>query len=595
MGTAVATTRGRLASLRMALSDRVALTALAVIVAALIAATWRAWGDVGSDTGYDMVAGARVADGDVPYADFTYYYGPLGPGLAGLFAVVGGKGLTPQLVLGLLLAVGTVFATYAVARTGTGPLGSLLAAAIVAPVALGANNFSYAVPHSYSAPLAVLCALGFLWGAARYAATGRGLHLAAAGVAAGLTALTRPEFEVAVIGAAALWLALRWRTGLGGPREILRFAAPAIGIPVVVYGAFLTQVSFHRLVYENLYPTDALRAGGNAVLRIAAPLTAGSFGELALRLILYAVGAAALVALAMAPRRAARLRRPGLIVAAIAGVLVVAGSLARPEALRHALQFAYGWIPAGAAIAAIALVWVRVRRRGDSWSPNAQSQLALAVLLAVLAAKTYAAFFIHATHAQAAVYALPFAAVFITWLHLERLAPLRTGYVLGALWIAFLAVAGIGLGVKDASAKSAMVHGPGGALAAKPSEAAVYNAAIQQILAHSRPGEPVLLAPQLTSLYTLSGRTDPVPQLSLLPNALPSAGDQRAVVSDLDAAGVRLAVIDRHRFPEYGHTYFGGSFDRILAQWIRTNFVHLSTLGGGIDAPTLDVWIRRAA
>ena len=54
-------------------------------------------------------------------------------------------------------------------------------------------------------------------------------------------------------------------------------------------------------------------------------------------------------------------------------------------------------------------------------------------------------------------------------------------------------------------------------------------------------------------------------------------------------------MIDRHSYPEYGHTSFGGSFDRILAQWIRTNFVHLSTLGGGTDAPTLDVWIRRAA
>jgi hypothetical protein len=56
-------------------ADTVAITALAVLTAVLVALTWGAWGDFGRDTGYDVVAGARVAHGDLPYRDFTYYYG----------------------------------------------------------------------------------------------------------------------------------------------------------------------------------------------------------------------------------------------------------------------------------------------------------------------------------------------------------------------------------------------------------------------------------------------------------------------------------------------------------------------------------------
>ena len=73
-------------------ADAVALGGLALFVGILAAATWGTWGDLDSDTGYDLVAGARVADGELPYRDFTYYYGPLAPFLSGLAALLGGSG-----------------------------------------------------------------------------------------------------------------------------------------------------------------------------------------------------------------------------------------------------------------------------------------------------------------------------------------------------------------------------------------------------------------------------------------------------------------------------------------------------------------------
>jgi hypothetical protein len=575
-------------------TDALALAGLAALAGAMVWFTWATWGDLGRDTGYDLVAGARVAGGELPYVDFVYYYGPLAPALAGLAAWIGGAGLAPMVGLGLALALLVVAATYGLGRSLAGPLGGFLAGAIVVPVALGPSNFSFVLPHSFSATLGILLALVFAMAAGRHASAGGRWWLLGAGIATGLVALTRPEFELAVLAAAAVWLALRWRAGTGGARETLLFSIPAIGIPAVVYGAFAAAAGPSSLVLDNLYPRETLSAAGSSVLRIHAPLTASSFVELGVKLGLYVAGAAVLVLLGAGLARLGNGRRTVALAcgttlfAALCGV-----AAARPETLRYWLEFAYGWIPAGAAIA-VAILLVRYHRRGEGWSPTAQLELVAAVVLAVLAAKTYAAFLVHAPRAQPAVYAVPLAAVFLARLHLVELGRRRTTAALGAVWLAFLAASGVGLTLKDAAAESSSVSGSGGSLQASPADAAAMQPALTLIEASTRPGEPILLAPQLTGLYTLSERENPLPQLSLLPGALPSAADERIAIAALDRAEVRLVVTDGRPFTEYGHTSFGESFDRVLADWIDRNFTRVATFQPGAGGThTLAVWIRR--
>lgn len=282
---------------------------------------------------------------------------------------------------------------------------------------------------------------------------------------------------------------------------------------------------------------------------------------------------------------------------AAAGLLLVtaaAASIARPEALRHGLQFAYGWIPAGAAIAVAVLLW-RYFRRSGKWSAQAQIQLVLGLALAAVAMKTYDAFFMHATRAQKAVYILPLAAVFLAQLHLNELGRRRMAALLGAGWLAFLAAAGLGLTMKDAAAESQLVHGAGGALAARPADADVFNRVVDQIAASTRSGDSILLAPQLTAFYVLADRENPLPQLSLLPGALPHPDDERRAIAKLERDRTRLLVIDRRTFPEYGHTSFGGSFDRLLAGWIDRKYTRVATIGdSSSDSRSVDIWIRRA-
>jgi hypothetical protein len=590
MSTAASVTKPRSTPLSVRIeSDAVALGVVGIALLVLTVLAWGTWGDLGRDTGYDFVAAARVAHGSIPYVDFVYYYGPLAPFVLGLAALLGGSTVTTFVVVGLLLTYGIVAATYALARTQTGPLGSAIVAVTTAAIAFSPTNLSYVLPHTYSETFAILLALLFLLGLSR-ASDGASWGALGAGFAAGLVALTRPEFELAVVFAGALWLTARYRAHRATRRELLSLALPALLVPVVVYGAFLGAVSPHRLFLENLYPEATLKAGGSAIIKEQAPLTPHSVALVIAYLLAYAIGVAVLV---LGARFLERRSKPVVVGAVLVVALaILAVAAVDPEAARSKLEWVYGGVPAAAVLAVLALVALHIVNRRPIAARD-ETLLATLAVLAVLALKTYSGFFFLADHAQPAVYAAPFALVALTRLHLRELGGNSTSRLVGAAWLAVLAVICLGLTVKDVRAQSAVVSGPGGSLRVTPAEAPAYRAAIGAIVASTHQGDAILIAPQLTALYTLSGRTDPLPQISLVPGALPTQRDQLDAIRTLERRHVKLVITDRHRFTEYGQTAFGGSFDRRLAQWIHRNFKHAATLrpGGGVDH-TLDVWVR---
>jgi hypothetical protein len=566
-----------------------------IFSAILVVATWGTWGDLAADTGYDLLAGARLAGGELPYRDFVYYYGPLAPFLLALFFVVGGVGLGSAVALGLLLAFGCILATYALARLlRLSPLGALLAVVVTAPVVLGPRSFNFVQPHTYSAPTGLLAALGFLIGVTRYAGTGSRAWLAAGGACAGLVTLTRPELVGGAFAAGAAWLVLRVWLGKGSWREVALLVGPALSIPAMVYGVLATSVPPQRLVFENLYPVSTLKAAGNVILKGNAPMTLSSFVDIGARAALYAVGTLGLLLLAAALTRAGLLRRGALVTAGIGGVGALVVVILRPETVRYYLTIVYGWIPIGVVVLVLALLWRALRDRG-AWDAAAQGELAASIVLAAYALKTYAIFFMYSHVPQIAAYAVPLVAIFLARLHLVHLARTPAAYAVGAAWLAFLALAGTALTWKDARSESALVAGPGGRMYVSPTEAPAYRDAVSWILDRTAPKDPILVGPQLTALYVLTDRRNPLPSLSLLPGALPTVAQERDAIRRLEAAGVRLAIIDRQEFTIYGHSSFGVSFQRELAAWVHEHFERAATLGDGRPkSPTLDVWLRRA-
>jgi Dolichyl-phosphate-mannose-protein mannosyltransferase len=569
----------------LASREAAAIAGVAAATLALTAVTWQTWGNIGQDTGYDLVAGRLVAHGSIPYADFTYYYGPLSPAVLGLADRLGGGGIWPAIAVGLALTAAIVAATYALARRLSSRTGAALAATIVAGVAFAPTNFSFVDPHSYSETLGILATLGFLLALAR-AGGGDRRFVIAAGGSAGLVMLTRPELAAAVAFAGVAWTVC---ARLRRRETILLLAAPAAATALVVYGPLAARAGVHRLLFENLYPVDQLRAAGDHVLRIQAPLTAHSLAELGLPTAVYAAIAAAIVGAGWA-LDVPRLRIPAWAGVAACAAGLVAALAVRTDTVTYYLLYPYAWLPAGAAAAVVVLA-VRARRGSDA----DRLALAVAVVLAVLAAKTYAAFYPFSSRPQSAAYAIPFAAVLLARLHLVELGRRPGMRAAGTAWLAALAVAGAWITADAARTHTVAVSGPGGTIRATAPDGMVYARALTWIDRDTRPGEPVLLAPQLTALYELSERADPVPQISLLPGTLPTAADERREIAVLRASGVRLAVIDRRQFTEYGHTRFGGSFDRTLAAWIHRSFTHVATLTApGPDGRTLDVWLKGA-
>lgn len=592
----------RLPGLRVS-PDALALAGLAGVVAALIALTWGTWGDPTREMGYDLLAAAKIANGELPYADFVYYYGPLGASLlGGVFGVLG-IGLGSAFAYGLTLSVGIVGATYALARQLVGPASAFLAAALGATAAFTAGNNSFVVPHTYSATTAIVFSLLALLGIAIHARRGGRAWLALAGVASGLVMLTRPEFVAALGVALAFWLVGQAIARRGDRRGLLldlcALALPLLGVAITVYGALLTQVSLHALIAENLFPTGELEEAGVDQLKFAAPLTAASFAELAGRLVLYAGACVALLGAALVLARRPRL---AAVAGAVGVLLFLAVLVANPEALRRGLQAVYGWIPAGAAVIAVAVAWQGLRAR--NLSPALRAALPLIAFVAVLGAKTYAAFFPHPNAAvpQPAAYAMPFAAVLLAWLHLEvlpRVARKRASAqgssvvrAFGLAWLALLIAAGSVLAVSDSRDESFTVRGLHGQFTAAPQEGVAYQKALDAISRTTRPGEPILLAPQMTALYVVSGRSEPLPELSLLPGALATPPSEDKAIARMGS--VRLVIADRHVYEDYGFSVFGRTYNRRLGEWLRRDFRRVAVLRGAGPRPrVLDHYTRR--
>jgi hypothetical protein len=572
-------------------ADLVAVCGLAAFTGALVAATWGTWGDLDSDTGYDVVAGARVADGELPYRDFTYYYGPLAPFLAGFAALLGGEGFGPAVGLGLVIALAIVAATFALARAVVPPLGAFLAAAITAAVALIPNNYSFVLPHTSAATLGTLLLLLVLLGLWRYAATASWSWAAGSGLALGLATLTKPEPAAAAVLAVAAWIVYRARTGAGVRRPAALVGGPALAVPLLAYGSFLTVVSPRVLLLENLWPVDELEAGGETLIRARMPLSAESVVDLLRYSLPYLAGVVVLVALARLLERPGRHRRLLVGACVLGSILFVAACVAKPDGLRDGIYYAYGWIPLGALLALV--VVSRRIRRGEA-GPVRGLELAGAVALLVLAVTTYNGFVFHGWRPTMAHYYAPLAAILIARIHVVELARGRAAYVLNVAWVVFLVAAGTGLALKDAHSEMIVVRGPGGALAETPAAAGVYQAALDEIAARTEPGEPILVAPLMTGLHPLSGHQSPLSKISMLPGALPDRSDQLAAIEELDRAGVRLVLTNRREWLGYGHGAFGETFDQVLAGWIERNFDRVATFTAeGEAVRAIDVWVRR--
>ncbi len=171
-----------------------------------------------NDEGLMLQAANRIADGEVPYRDFWWFYPPGQPYLlAGLVKIFGPSLVAWRVVRVLLGGVVAVF-VYVLARREA-PRGIALLAWAVAALALAAPTG----PHPY--PMAMALGLGCLLLLER--------SPVGAGVVLGVCALWRLEFA-AYLGLGVV-IGYLVRSGPEGRRDALRFAAAGVVTGLVTF------------------------------------------------------------------------------------------------------------------------------------------------------------------------------------------------------------------------------------------------------------------------------------------------------------------------------------------------------------------------
>jgi hypothetical protein len=566
-------------------ADVVAVLALAVLFAAIVAATWQRWGTPEIDAGAELTAADRVAHGAMPYEDVRYFYGPLGLyGLALAFKLAG-TSFTVAFAFGLLLTFAIIGVVYALARRWLPPLTAALAAAVTMAIAFSGTAFDFALPHTNSATTGLLCLLLCLLAISR----DRWIW---AGVAAGLTGLTRPEF--AAVAAAVLVASLVgvWRdAGPGAARAAaVRALVPAAAIPTLVLGLLAASVGAARLFTENLWPVDFIRANGLRAQSDWMPFTLASAGGLAIRAAIYLGLLAALVAVVAGWRgargRGERLRSLWPLAALAAAVLIAEAAaratgmgettrLAVEEEARH-LVLGMSWLPAlaiGAGLwGAIRLVRGRVAPLSGSWAVD----LALLAAAAGLTLRAYNAFTTEASYAP--YYAAP-AVILLAILH-ERVGgrvpaarpAARAALGLVALGLAAFALHGL-YGDDSEPVRTAR-----GTFVTAPAAAPALQGTLDAVAAGD-PSRPILAAPADGGLYFMTGRRPALTDVMLLPGLLDSAADERDAIARLQAQRVQTAVVATRDMSAFGPRRFGHDYNARLGSYLTTRATRSSAYG----------------
>jgi hypothetical protein len=477
-----------------------ALIALLFAGAALISGVTMLEGIQPNDEGLMLQAAARIADGQVPYRDFWWFYPPGQPYLlGGLWELFGPSLLTWRIVRVLCDATVAVLA-WMLARRGGASERLALAPWLMAALAMAYPSG----PHPFPPTLA-MCLGALLLVEDRPAL---------AGALAGLAAFWRIEFAAYLGLGVLIAFALR-----PGPRDdrvrpALRFAGCALGVAAALYIPVIAAAglgdSFDLLIrypledfseYQSLpFPLDYDGALNTSSI-------GGFLSDSAENLLVFYL--------------------PLALVLGLVGSLVALG-----------LRFERGrWWQAGAAVLAVGMAHYLVTR------PDVFHTAPLAVMVAVLASWALA------DRGYEAVYADGRSR---TAARAFRAAPplALAGTVLAALAVAYATVEGLDRRWLELRADRVALDLPVADGVRVRDTARSLERTVRFVQRRTRPGEPIYVATRRSDLvtagapllYVLADRPNPTRYDIAAPGVVTTGPTQREIVEDLERSRVRVVV-----------------------------------------------------
>jgi hypothetical protein len=536
---------------------------LLLTLAALCALTWRKWGYLPIDSGREMYVPAEIVAGKRLYFDLWYPYGPLIPYWHAILFRIFGIHLGVLIGTGIAVVSAITFLLYSVSRVFL-PVGLSFAAVFAFLLqAFQVDLFNYILPYSYAAAYGSMFAVLLLWVLLRNEGETNTLHWMAAGFVAGLMALTKLEFGAAGYAALACAVAIRGFRTKSARALLVPLCAvlPGAILCVGIYRWYLHTAGADFFLGQNLsiLPSSHFQQHF-AVLwnqKTGLILSPGAVALSTFR------GLAGFGLLSAAIVLAGRFKAAQWALPAVALGLCLFPENREAVKLLRLFFFNNGMIWSGLVVLSLAL---RSRAK-DSWRAVLLCTIAMACGVRALTKMSpygYAMFFD--------------VLVYLTWLvglcEVAKRFCVRLDGVFGRVLTAILcaSVVALTLDYYPIRERSYAVSSERGMLYTAPELGKGYLQALAFLESAKRSSKRVVILPEDTSLYFLSGTSAPSRWYLVLPQVLAPGQETAQYIEELGRAAPRYILVSDRATPEFGLAVFGVDYGQQIMTWIKEHY-----------------------
>jgi 4-amino-4-deoxy-L-arabinose transferase-like glycosyltransferase len=551
--------------------------------------TWQTWADVLVDFGREVYVPWQLTEGRVLYRDIAYFNGPLSPYLNSIWFRLFGVSILTLAICNLAILAVLVCLMYLTLTRVASRLAATAACLLLLVVfsfgqLLHIGNFNFVCPYAHEMTHGIVLSVTSIFFLGLYLRRRHVLYIAGAGLALGLTFLTKPE----VLAAAALSIVCGLGLTVWTERPAARRSSILLGS--FIAAALLPLVTTFALLMMNLDAGEAWRGLlGGWPYAFHTELSAQTYyrdvlGTLDLgQNLIVIVKAIGLYCLFFVPLAgfAFALRKLGAYRAWIASALFVL-LLFVPQFQRLVWSNLVRPLPLFMIVLAAVCLALLLKPGLDREGRDRMIlRITLAVFaLALLAKMIFKVRVAHYGFGLSMPATLLLVVSIVDWI--PHIITRRGGY--GALFragsLALLVLAGQGfLGTFERWFRHKNYPVGSGADVIRADERGYFVAlTLDEIGRQLAPNDTLAVIPEGVMLNYLSRRVNPTPYLNFMPPELIMFGELN-ILAAFQAHPPDYVVVAHKQTEEYGLFYFGRDYGQKTHAWIMENYTQVKLWG----------------
>jgi hypothetical protein len=585
-----------------------ALLMLVILWAVKVYTTWGAWGNLIIDSGHEMYVPALLAEGKQLYRDVWFMYGPASPYFTSYLYRLFGVHLNVLYWAGSLSALGSAIFLYLTGMRLSSWLVGWTAGAVVLLEAFHPSLFCFPLPYTFASVYACFIGCLFLWLVISASTSTGWPWIFAAGMAAAVALLLKPEFGIACYGTLGLLIAVRsylQRSWKLLARDVVTIL-PGIVICGFVIRWMVSIAGVEFITQENIvsWPTSYFMKtfGKMWLAKSGFTITGSAFQEAMFRAIPLVIALSVTYCVLWWKRSdtSSTLLKAGFVLVAIwFFVRNIVPIFLPPQRLELTLSTVFFPQDMVLYIVAAALVawWYFWRESGAA----AVRRPAIPLLLTFSSLLAFRILMKMVPEGYPIFYNGP---VVLSFLLLMCLIIPRSGHsrrfmFLGELVICLACLTPVALhawGFEARAKDFVPLTTARGTIRVSKNLAENYTVAIRFMKEKAALGQSVLSVPEDTSLYFLSGTYCPTRVFSFTPGVLAPGKMTDDIIREIGQKPVSYLLWSNRIFPEFGVPIFGKDFDREVGDYLKSRYRPVGPLmpnTGNIWAWAAVVWERK--